>query len=203
MPATPTTNGLHYRIDQSPAGWLALLASPTGLRRISLKPERTDALAGLGPDPDNATAMDNDAILTQAHRHLTAYFAGDLAALSQIALDLSGAPPFFSAAWSACRSIPAGETRSYRWLAHAAGNPDATRAAGQAMAKNPLPLVIPCHRVIGSGGGLHGYGGGGIAVKSWLLHLERRHAGPNDPTADTLDTPHFPDGNGHQPVMLH
>lgn len=204
MPAaTPTpASPYRYRIDQSPAGWLALLASPTGLRRISLKPERTDALAGLGPDLDGAAAMDNDAILTQAHRRLTAYFAGDLDALSHIVTDTAGAPPFFSAAWNACRSIPAGETRSYRWLADAAGNPDAVRAAGQAMAKNPLPLVIPCHRVIGSGGSLHGYGGGGIAVKSWLLDLERRHAGPNDPTADTMDTPDFPDGNGHQPVML-
>ena len=173
-------NHYRYRIDQCPAGWLALLAGPNGLRRISLKPERTDALAALATDLDGAVATDDDAdtILTQAHRQLTAYFAGDCAALSQIALDLSGAPPFYRAAWDACRAIPAGETRSYRWLATAAGNPDAVRAAGQAMAKNPLPLVIPCHRVIGSGGGLHGYGGGGIAVKSWLLDLERRHADP-------------------------
>ena len=205
MPAATATpaSPYRYRIDQCPAGWLALLAGPTGLRRISLKPDYPDALAGLGPDLSHAAVTDDDAnadaILTQAHRHLTAYFAGDLDALSHIVTDTAGAPPFFNAAWDACRSIPPGETRSYRWLAHAAGNPDAVRAAGQAMAKNPLPLVIPCHRVIGSGGGLHGYGGGGIAVKSWLLDLERRHA---DPTADPPDTPHFPDRNGHQPVML-
>ena len=184
MLSTADPNHYRYRIDQCPAGWLALLAGPNGLRRISLKPERTDALAALAPDLDGAVATDDDAaddddaILAQAHRQLTAYFAGDCAALSQIDLDLSGAPPFYRAAWDACRAIPAGETRSYRWLATAAGNPDAVRAAGQAMAKNPLPLVIPCHRVIGSGGGLHGYGGGGIAVKSWLLDLERRHADP-------------------------
>ena len=180
MPAA-TADGFRYayRIDRCPAGWIALLAGPSGLRRISLKPERTDALAALGPDLDSAIATDDDAILAQAHHHLTAYFAGDCAALSQIALDLSGAPPFYRAAWDACRTIPAGATRSYRWLATTAGNPDAVRAAGQAMAKNPLPLVIPCHRVIGSGGGLHGYGGGGIAVKSWLLDLERRHADAN------------------------
>ena len=189
MPSTAaaTPNHYHYRIDHYPAGWIALLAGPNGLRRISLKPERADALAALAPDLDGAIATDDDAILTQAHRHLTAYFAGDCAALSQIDLDLTGAPPFYRAAWDACRTIPAGATRSYRWLATAAGNPDAVRAAGQAMAKNPLPLVIPCHRVIGSGGGLHGYGGGGIAVKSWLLDLERRHADANaDPAVALL-----------------
>lgn len=198
MPAAPTTAGLRYSVDQCPAGWLAILAGPAGLRRISLKPERQDALDALGPEIAHAHAILDDAgnsdadngdanahaaaaILAAARRRLTAYFAGDLDALSHIAADIAGAPPFFSAAWDACRAIPAGETRSYQWLAHAAGSPRAVRAAGQAMAQNPLPLVIPCHRVIGSGGGLHGYGGGGIAVKSQLLALERRFASAADP----------------------
>ena len=234
------TDRLHYSVAQCPAGWLALLAGPAGLRRISLKPERQQALDALGPAITHAildaaasanpqygdgnaagngnahagnahayTAADNvhthaaasntdagnanadnaaAAILANARRRLDAYFDGSLDALSHIATDTAGAPPFFSAAWNACRSIPAGETRSYQWLAHAAGSPRAVRAAGQAMAQNPLPLVIPCHRVIGSGGGLHGYGGGGIAVKSQLLALERHFAaGPANP--DNLTPP--------------
>lgn len=193
MPAAAATDGFRYSIEQCPVGWLALLAGPGGLRRISLKPERPAALAGLGPEMahagaaaagDNAdtAAIPSAAILSAARRCLDAYFGGDLDALSHIAIDTAGAPPFFSAAWNACRGIPAGETRSYQWLAHAAGSPRAVRAAGQAMAQNPLPLVIPCHRVIGSGGGLHGYGGGGIAVKSQLLAMERHFAGVADPS---------------------
>ena len=92
----------------------------------------------------------------------------------RIRIDLANASPFFIAAWEACSSIPPGETRSYQWLAEAAGSPRASRAAGQAMARNPLPLIIPCHRVVGSNGGLHGYGGGGVGVKARLLELERQ-----------------------------
>ena len=103
-----------------------------------------------------------------------AYFAGDFHALDAIPLDFAGAPPFHAAAWTACRQIPPGETRSYRWLAAAAGSPQASRAAGQAMARNPWPLVVPCHRVIGSAGKLHGYGAGGLTVKARLLEMERR-----------------------------
>ena len=77
------------------------------------------------------------------------------------------------AAWDACRRIPPGETRSYAWLAQAAGRPLAARAAGQSMARNRLAMIIPCHRVIGSDGGLHGYGAGGLGVKARLLDMER------------------------------
>ena len=106
-------------------------------------------------------------------RLLKSISAGNVTALDAIPLDLSDASPFFGAAWVACRGIPPGETRSYQWLAEAAGNPRASRAAGQAMAKNPFPLIIPCHRVVGSSGGLHGYGAGGVGVKARLLEMER------------------------------
>ena len=99
-----------------------------------------------------------------------------LLALDDIELDLEDAPPFFRAAWSACRTIPPGETRSYRWLAAEAGNPRAVRAAGQAMARNRFVLIIPCHRVISSDGGLGGYGGGGLGVKAKLLQMELERA---------------------------
>ena len=111
---------------------------------------------------------------------LLRYSEGDLGALDGIELDLEGAPPFFRAAWSACRAIPPGETRSYRWLAAEAGNPLALRAAGQAMARNRFSLIIPCHRVISSDGGLGGYGGGGLGVKAKLLQMELDSTAPKD-----------------------
>jgi methylated-DNA-[protein]-cysteine S-methyltransferase len=152
-------------------GWLGLLGSDKGLRRLSLQATPQEALEGLGRDLSEAIA--DAGAFSQEQECLEGYCRGELGRLEEIALDLEGAPPFFLAAWQACRSIPPGQTRSYRWLAAAAGNPLAVRAAGQAMARNRLALVIPCHRVIGSEGGLHGYGAGGLAVKARLLALER------------------------------
>ncbi len=163
---------LYRCLHESPVGWIALLGSDLGLRRVSLQPEPQDALARLGEEA--GLAEDNPDVFTDVLSALEDYFAGDATALGRIEVDLSGSSPFFSAAWDACRSIPPGETRSYQWLAEAAGNPKASRAAGQAMARNPVPLVIPCHRVVGSNGSLHGYGGGGVGVKARLLELERQ-----------------------------
>ena len=167
-----------YRTLQETAfGWLALLGSETDskdchLHRISLQPTADAALDGLGDA--GATASDCPDAFAAALAAFARYFAGDANALDDVPLALpASAPAFHRAAWDACRTIPPGETRSYRWLATAAGSPKASRAAGQAMARNPLPLVIPCHRVVGSSGRLHGYGAGGIGVKARLLELER------------------------------
>ena len=167
-----TAGRLFYCRHECPVGWLALLGTEKGLRRISLQPDAGEALAGLGELAQSA--VDNPTIFAEALAAFDAYFAGDMTALERVEVELTDASPFFGAAWQACRTIPPGETRSYQWLAEAAGNAKASRAAGQAMAKNPLPLVIPCHRVVGSGGGLHGYGGGGLGVKARLLEMERQ-----------------------------
>jgi methylated-DNA-[protein]-cysteine S-methyltransferase len=161
-------------IFPSPHGWIGLIGSDLGLCRLSLKPTPEETLEDLGDDL-NGTILDDTAFV-QAQDCLERYFQGETTALDEIPLDLSDSPPFFGAAWEACRRIPAGETRSYTWLAAEAGRPRAARAAGQAMAKNPLALVIPCHRVIGSSGDLHGYGAGGLAVKARLLQLEQAKA---------------------------
>ncbi len=87
------------------------------------------------------------------------------------------ASPFFARCWRACRTIPAGETRTYRWLATAAGSPLAVRAAGQAMRRNPLPMIVPCHRVVAANG-LGGFSGSNnprgkeMKLKAWLLQRE-------------------------------
>ena len=169
--ATGAHETLHYCLEETPFGWLALLGTARGLLRVSLQPEPQPALDGLGGAMDGAE--ENAAVFADTLAAFEEYFAGNVAALDQIPLDLSDASPFFGAAWEACRGIPPGETRSYQWLAEAAGNPRASRAAGQAMAKNPFPLIIPCHRVVGSSGDLHGYGAGGVGVKARLLEMER------------------------------
>jgi methylated-DNA-[protein]-cysteine S-methyltransferase len=103
-------------------------------------------------------------------RAVEAYFAGDPAALDSIAVD-PGGTPFQKRVWAALQQIPAGTTVSYSDLAAAIGQPQAVRAVGMANGRNPIAIVIPCHRVIGADGKLRGYGGG-VARKRWLLDHE-------------------------------
>ena len=163
-------NGDRYHLVELPMGWMVLLAGAEGLKRASLKPTPQEAVEDLGTDLEGAE--DDPDAFTEVVECLHRYVDGDMAALDEIDLDFSRVTPFFSAAWSACRSIPPGETRSYSWLAAEAGSPLAMRAAGQAMARNRFSLIIPWHRVIASDGGLGGYGGGGLGVKARLLQME-------------------------------
>ena len=161
---------LKYHIQQLPSGWIGLVSGENGLRRATLKPTPQEAIDDLGSDAEEAEHDPEH--FSDVVERLIRYSQGEMEALDDIELDLDGTPPFFRAAWHACRTIPAGETRSYRWLAAEAGNPLALRAAGQAMARNRFSLIIPCHRVISSDGGLGGYGGGGLSVKARLLQME-------------------------------
>ena len=102
-----------------------------------------------------------------------AYLDGDISALDCVAVDLGGTP-FQLEVWSALRSIPAGETVSYRDIARFIGAPSASRAVGAANGANPVAIVVPCHRVVRSDGDIGGYGGG-IERKRWLLEHERTH----------------------------
>jgi methylated-DNA-[protein]-cysteine S-methyltransferase len=93
-----------------------------------------------------------------------------------IEIDLSGFTPFQQAVYRAVQLVPYGQTASYAQIAIQIGKPRAARAVGAANAANPLPLIIPCHRLVGAGGGLRGYGGtGGIETKAWLLAFESRN----------------------------
>ena len=112
---------------------------------------------------------------------LDRYFQGDLDALADLAVD-AGGTAFQARVWAALRSIPAGAVRSYTDIARAVGAPAAVRAVGAANGRNPVSLVVPCHRVVGQDGALTGYAGG-IERKQWLLDHERRHgARPLDRT---------------------
>ena len=161
-----------YHLIELPIGWVGLVGSENGLSRLSLKPTPQEVIDDLGQEVYGA--QDDPEPFEEIERCFRRYADGDISALDEINLDLSGTPPFFKAAWSACRRIPPGETRSYAWLATQAGNPLAMRAAGQAMARNRFALIVPWHRVIASDGSLGGYGGGGLEVKARLLRMELR-----------------------------
>ena len=161
---------LYYDVFPTDFGWYAAVVSSKGLRFSSMKPFPDEAVEGLATQMREA--VHNQQAVKEVRERVLDFFAGDKSALDNIPLDLEGSPAFHRAAWEACRLIPLGETRSYAWVAAQAGSPGAYRAAGQAMARNRVPVVVPCHRVIGSNGSLHGYGAGGLVVKERLLRAE-------------------------------
>jgi O-6-methylguanine DNA methyltransferase len=110
-----------------------------------------------------------DLVLIRATRQLTAYFSGELTVFD-LPLRMQGTP-FQLSVWEQLLKIPCGETRSYRDIARALGNPEAVRAVGAANAANPIAIIVPCHRVIASDGKLGGYNGG-LWRKAWLLRHE-------------------------------
>jgi len=116
---------------------------------------------------------ESNTLLRQAIAQLRAYFAGELRDFD-LPLDLQGTD-FQKRVWQELRNIPYGETRSYSRVASAIGAPKSVRAVGAANGRNPIPIVVPCHRVIGAGGSLVGYGGG-LPLKKLLLDLEARHS---------------------------
>ena len=109
------------------------------------------------------------------------YFAGDVDALDEIPIEAEGTE-FQRAVWDAIREIPAGRTASYQEIARTVGRPAAVRAVGTATGRNPVSIVVPCHRVIRSDGTLGGYGGG-LHRKEWFLEHERRHAAAKEDAA--------------------
>jgi methylated-DNA-[protein]-cysteine S-methyltransferase len=135
--------------------------------------EDDDFIVGLYLD-DGADGMNSHetALLEKTVRELSEYFAGRRTSFD-IPVRASGTV-FQEKVWEQLRHIPYGETRSYGDIAKAAGNPKAARAVGHANNRNPVMILIPCHRVIGADGSLVGFGGG-IAVKKYLLDLESQH----------------------------
>lgn len=150
-------------------GPVRLAASPTGLCGLWFEGQRhaPAALDGPGAWP---MASGEHAVLGAAALQLTEWLVGTRHDFD-LPLDLSGGTPFQQAVWRALLGIAWGQTRSYGEVAKSAGSPAAVRAVGAAVGRNPLSLVVPCHRVLGAGGALTGYAGG-LARKRALLALE-------------------------------
>ncbi|MFB3825612.1 MAG: methylated-DNA--[protein]-cysteine S-methyltransferase [Bryobacteraceae bacterium] len=151
-------------IEPAPGVWLRVTVEDAGVRAIEFNAEG---------DGDGVRNPKNP-LLVEAASQLTAYFDGRLTRFN-LPLQMEGTP-FQVRVWRALESIPYGETRSYAQIAAQIGAPRAMRAVGAANGANPLPIVVPCHRVIGGGGKLVGYGGG-LPLKKRLLELEARVAG--------------------------
>ena len=122
----------------------------------------------------NIASIPDDLFLKEQIKKIKSYLNGEQVNLNSIVIDTDNTSPFFKKAWQTCRGIPIGETRTYKWLATKCGNPNASRSAGAAMARNRFPIIVPCHRIIGSDGTLKGFGGSNsrLDLKSWLLDLE-------------------------------
>ena len=156
---------------QTAWGWVGIASSPSGLLALTLpEPIRERALKPLLERWGEEQPYD-DPRLDDLKTKLQQYFDGQRVLFDE-PLDLRGATAFQGRVWSAVRDIPYGETRSYGQIAQQVGSPGAARAVGQAMAANPVPIVVPCHRVIGSDGNLRGFGGG-LDLKRRLLEMER------------------------------
>ena len=156
---------IYYQYMESPIGKLLLAGDEKKLHLINFPGDGRPSL------PESHW-RENPKPLQAALRQLEAYFSGKLKTFSlNLFLNVR---PFQEKVLSAIQRVPYGETISYGRLAEKIGNPKAFRAVGQANAKNPIPIVIPCHRVIGSNGKLTGFGGG-LSIKQALLDLEGRY----------------------------
>lgn len=162
-------------LHQTPCGPVVIAENGAAITHISL---------GTMHHPSNTTG-ESSPLLAQAAAQLDEYFQG-----RRHAFDLPLAPQgtaFEQSVWNALQTIPYGETRSYADMARQIGNPTACRAIGRANGRNPIGIVIPCHRVIGANGALTGYAGG-LGIKQYLLELEQGAVSPL--TLPGMDMPH-------------
>jgi methylated-DNA-[protein]-cysteine S-methyltransferase len=159
-----------YTTTDSPFGTLLLAATPRGLVRVGLPNQDAGNLLADLAARVSPRVLETAAPFDFARRELELYFEGELTDFD-LPLDWQLSKDFRRRVLRSIARIPYGQTRSYTQMAKSAGNERAVRAAGTACGSNPLPLVVPCHRVLRSGGGLGGYGGG-LPMKEGLLRLE-------------------------------
>jgi methylated-DNA-[protein]-cysteine S-methyltransferase len=182
-PARTDTTTILVLSMPTPIGRLRLAASARGLVRLELPSAHAEARMNLWlalhfPNAPRRSGV--TPILRKAATELEAYFTGRLRAFS-LPVELAGTP-FQVAVWEQVARVPFGATSTYGDIARGVASPSAVRAVGGAQAANPIPIVIPCHRVIGADGALTGYGGG-LAVKKWLLDHEEALALAAEPPA--------------------
>jgi methylated-DNA-[protein]-cysteine S-methyltransferase len=174
---------MHYCLIDTDLGVLGLGWSDDGIVRLQL-PERTRAATEqrLLRRSDCAETAKPPAGITQAIKLLQRYMKGERVDFSNVALDLANASDFHRAIYAAVRRVGWGETTTYGALARQVEAPDAARAVGQAMGRNPVPIIVPCHRVLASGQKIGGFSAfGGAATKEQLLAMEGVHLDAGTP----------------------
>jgi len=163
-------NQLYYTIFEIRRGWMGILASKAGLLAVTLpQTTRQQALKSLGEQAKQSVLSPE--LFSDLHGRLQSYYKGKGVSFPD-KLDFSSATAFQKQVWEATKLIPYGETRSYGWVAKQIGKPQAARAVGQALGRNPFLVIVPCHRVIEGDGSLGGFGGG-LEMKAALLELEK------------------------------
>ncbi len=173
---------MHYTLFETALGWMGIAWSDHGItavqtpdrdrdateRRLFRRPRCSDAKPAETMPPEIATAVDL----------LQRYASGETVDFNSIAVDVE-AEPFFKDIWQAARDLGFGETVTYGELANRAGHPGMARETGQALGANPVPVIVPCHRIVAAGGKLGGFSApGGTRTKEKLLALEGVHVGP-------------------------
>lgn len=183
MDTKDRTNNLkkiYFGIFLTPIGYTYIEKTEKGICRIAFPRISRKDFPFQGQDAIYTKLCENDSFLKYEVSILKKYFEGKNVVFD-FALDLSSGTFFQRKVWNKLRGIPYGECRSYKWVAEQIGNPNAARAVGMANNKNPLPPIIPCHRVIGANGKLIGYATG-LHVKKWLLEMERQSYVSSDET---------------------
>jgi methylated-DNA-[protein]-cysteine S-methyltransferase len=180
-----------YGSVESPFGDLLAAVTPRGLLRLSYDPRRNDAVLEQIATKVSPRILEAPARLDPVRRQLDEYFEGQRQQFD-VKLDWRLSRGFFQKILRETAKVPFGEVATYKQMAEAAGSPRAVRAAGNALGSNPIPIVVPCHRVVRTGGKMGGYGGelgpylGGSEVKRRLLELEGsldEHGRPRPPHA--------------------
>lgn len=177
-----------YHLFVTQLGVCGIAWNERGVTRLQL-PERSPTATErrLGARPASSHAGEPPTPVRKAIAMLERYFDGERVDFSPVALDLAGVGPFHRKVYDAARELPWGQTASYGDLARQAGSPGAARAVGQAMGHNPVPIIIPCHRVLASGRKIGGFSAfGGALTKTHLLALEGVHLGTGTPTLPGL-----------------
>ena len=170
--------GTQSVVFRSPLGWAGMAVSERGITMITLPRQskrvvqkELDGATSSPPPALSRGGSESVKMLEKAAKLLGKYFSGERVSFD-VPLDLSYYTRFQQAVWKAAAEIPYGETRSYAWIAKRIKKPRAARAVGQALGANPIPIIIPCHRVISSAGTLGGFSGG-LGMKKKLLDLEK------------------------------
>lgn len=165
---------IKYTIFKTRPGYFGFCCTDKGVLRtcLPLKTRETVEdylLAGID-DP----VLDKD-LLPDLYKQIIAYYEGDCVDFSKTPVDLSGLTPFTQKVLRACMKIKYGHTNTYKQLAEQVGSPYSARAIGGVMARNPIPLIIPCHRVLSANGSLCGFSApGGLETKKWMLSIESK-----------------------------